>query len=140
MTDQPHLKVMARLIRWNDDIDIDLASRNEVDQLDSLFNSRYGYDSSMPELNSETPPREQISTALARVLRKYDTLDGRHLLIIHYSGHGKATQPAGLELPAAMELDLLRTRISWPAVEQNLSTTSNILLVLDCCCATAVIE
>lgn len=104
-------------MRWNDDIDIDLGCSDEVERLHSLFSDGYGYESRTLDLNFDTAPQEQINTALKQIAGKLDKLSGRHLLIIYYSCHSKATDGSGLELLAPLELDTPRTRVSWSAVE-----------------------
>ena len=81
-------KVEVMMLCWADNSD-DLATKNEVNKLKSVFNNRFHYHAHTEYLDTKTEQRLQVQVN-AKVAAFVAAHDGPHtLLIVYYAGHGR---------------------------------------------------
>ncbi|KAF2657863.1 hypothetical protein K491DRAFT_714156 [Lophiostoma macrostomum CBS 122681] len=128
-----HDKGFVLLLSWTDELD-DLKVKPEVDRLQDMFQSGYGFEVKQRQLE-ERNAQHQLSHFLAEFMWKHDELDT--LLIIYYAGHGfvqkgnmQWTYATGQTNPKANELN----HIAWTEAESNIKAKkADVLVMFDCC-------
>ena len=81
-------KVEVLLLCWADNSD-DMATKDEVNRLKTVFSQRFNYHTRTEYLDTETEQRLQVQVN-AKVAAFVLAHDGPHtLLIVYYAGHGR---------------------------------------------------
>jgi hypothetical protein len=61
----------------------------QVDKLNTLFNEKFNYDSTVLRLHDRRDPQFQLHSAIGNLVDQHDGPPDDNLLIVYYSGHGE---------------------------------------------------
>ena len=83
----PYKEVEALLLCWDQSCS-DMATEMEVEGLKAVFETRFGYNTTVEHLNAQSKkrPQAQLNSKVAMYVENHDDPDT--LLIIYYAGHG----------------------------------------------------
>ncbi|KAF2278298.1 uncharacterized protein EI97DRAFT_355512, partial [Westerdykella ornata] len=131
--------VAVLLIKWDDGLD-ELKTREETEELRSLFAGGFHYHCEVVELNVLTKPQHQMNRYLSTFVDKHD--GPNNLMIVYYTGHGVYREDLKyLELTASVDPSQRRgfkneARANWNRAEEHLRSDyveGDVLTILDTC-------
>ncbi|KAF7531834.1 hypothetical protein G7054_g8499 [Neopestalotiopsis clavispora] len=134
-------KASVLLLSWHKDDD-DLATAEEVTNLEQVFRDEFNYKTTKAELRKNIRASAQIQAHvhLANFLFEHD--DESTLLVIYYAGHGKPGKDRGtLALTGSRSTSLPSTHnnvneVVWNSAEEIIKQTkADVLVIFDCCYA-----
>ncbi|KAK1082338.1 hypothetical protein LTR33_003988 [Friedmanniomyces endolithicus] len=143
-----YINVAVLMIHWIGSLDEGLEAHTEVTPLANIFRDDCGYVTEIVQLdNKGTPPQLQLSKIVADFVREHDGPCRTHLLIVYYTGHGYVWRARPNELIVTARAGTSWTEgafapnANWTHAEVPLNNASaDTLVVLDCCCASNVME
>ncbi|KAK5120563.1 hypothetical protein LTR85_006219 [Meristemomyces frigidus] len=135
------------IVRWADYLDRDLKCGAEVDDLTTLFTQQFKFECSVLTLDDKRSPQLQLRNGIDSLVLKYDGSCRSTLLIVYYTGHGVGRDDDGLDITGVREPGVsaiapkFEARANWNEAEDSLhNAEADVLTILDCCCAGAVMK
>ncbi|KAI9662501.1 MAG: Phosphatidylinositol-4-phosphate 5-kinase [Bathelium mastoideum] len=144
-------KVAVLLLSWDDTCN-DLRTREEVDKLDTVFRTLYGFEVRQEKLNNKKRAQIQMNKHLANFVDEFEDQSNSTLLIIYYAGHGWAHVPEDDKHRTELRLvggkseqnsqeqkwqrQKNRNSVMWNEAEKSIvGSEADVLLIFDCCYA-----
>ncbi|KAF2162262.1 hypothetical protein M409DRAFT_27265 [Zasmidium cellare ATCC 36951] len=98
-------KVAVLIIRWHEAVHNDPQTKDEAEELESLFRDGFHYEIRSLVLDNSKRPQVLLDAAIAQSVADYDGPYRSHLLVVYYTGHGLLRAPDYDNLLIAGDLD-----------------------------------
>lgn len=105
-TSRQYARVIALLIRWTDEHDIDLDCGDEVEDLLRFVRGDMRWEVHTLTLDTQTELQSQLNSAIRQLVDSSDEL--ANLIVMNYSGHGCHRDPDGLLLQGQVKPSVLK--------------------------------